>query len=132
MFLGVLAGLQGTAGQTTEGLRTVDEALQWCDSHGDRWYIAELHRVRAGLLMLRGEAEGDLRTALEWSHRQGAVAWELRAATSLASLLQSQGRSADALGCLQPVHARFTEGFATADLVAAKQRLDDLRAPGDH
>jgi predicted ATPase len=46
---------------------------------------------------------------------------------SLARLLRDQGGSADALALLQPVYGRFTEGFATADLRAAKALLDDLR-----
>ena len=56
----------------------------------------------------------------------GALAWELRAAASLARLLGDQGRIADATACLQPIYDRFTEGFGTADLIAAKQLLDDL------
>jgi predicted ATPase len=52
----------------------------------------------------------------------------LRAATSLARLLRKQGRPADAIACLQPIYDRFTEGFGTADLIAAKQLLDE---PGD-
>jgi predicted ATPase len=54
------------------------------------------------------------------------LSWELRAATSLARLLRDQGRSADATALLQPVYDRFTEGFATADLKAAKALIDDL------
>jgi predicted ATPase len=59
--------------------------------------------------------------------RQGALSWELRAAMSLARLLRDQGRSADALALLQPVYDRFTEGFDTADLQAAKALIDALR-----
>jgi hypothetical protein len=51
---------------------------------------------------------------------------ELRAAASLARLLRDQGRSADAMALLQPVYDRFTEGFDTADLKAAKSLLDEL------
>ena len=58
------------------------------------------------------------------------MSWELRAATSLARLLRDQGRSANASACLQPVYDRFTEGFGTADLIAAKRLLDDLRDAG--
>jgi predicted ATPase len=54
------------------------------------------------------------------------LSWELRAATSLARLIHSQGRDADAIACLNPVFGRFTEGFGTADLISAKQLLDDL------
>jgi predicted ATPase len=49
----------------------------------------------------------------------------LRTATSLARLLSQQGQRADAIACLEPVYSRFTEGFGTADLMAAKRILDD-------
>jgi predicted ATPase len=68
------------------------------------------------------------RQALDAARRQAALSWELRAATSLARLLRKQGRPADAIACLQPIYDRFTEGFGTADLIAAKQLLDE---PGD-
>jgi predicted ATPase len=85
------------------------------------------------LLLLQGmpgaaaAAEGYFRQALDWAGRQGALSWELRAATSLARLLSNQGRRADAAALLQPVYDQFTEGFATADLRAAMALLDDLR-----
>jgi predicted ATPase len=75
-------------------------------------------------------AEGLFRQALDWARRQGASSWELRAATSLARLLLSQRRSAHAMAVLQPVYDRFTEGFDTADLIAAKQLLDELSNSG--
>jgi len=58
------------------------------------------------------------------------LSWELRAATSFARLLRNQGRPADAIACLQPVYDRFTEGFGTGDLIAAKQLLDELSKAG--
>jgi predicted ATPase len=70
------------------------------------------------------------RQALDGAREQGALAWELRAATSLARLLRNQGRHVDAVACLQAVYARCTDGFGTADLIAAKQLLDDLGAAG--
>jgi predicted ATPase len=71
------------------------------------------------------------RQALDIAHQQGALSWELRAATSLARLLRDQRHPADAIACLRPVYDRFTEGFGTADLIAAKRLLDELdnRAP---
>jgi len=69
-------------------------------------------------------AEEHFRQSLDWARRQGALSWELRSATSLARLLCDQGRSADTLALLQPVYDRFTEGFDTADLKAAKTLLD--------
>jgi predicted ATPase len=69
-------------------------------------------------------AEGHFQQALDWARQQGALSWELRAATSLARLLNAQGRSADAIPLLQPVYDRFTEGFLDrSDLKAAKNLL---------
>jgi predicted ATPase len=78
----------------------------------------------------RPESADAFRRALDGAREHGALSWELRAATSLARLLRDQRRP-DAIACLQPVYDRFTEGFGTADLVAAKRLLDDLdnRAP---
>jgi predicted ATPase len=58
--------------------------------------------------------------------RQGALSWELRAATNLARLLRDQGHRAEAKALLQPVYDRFTEGFDTADLKAARALMDGL------
>jgi hypothetical protein len=51
---------------------------------------------------------------------------ELRAATSLALLWQSQGKRQDAYELLAPVYGWFTEGFDTADLIDANMLLDEL------
>jgi predicted ATPase len=74
--------------------------------------------------------EDVFRQALAGAREHGTLSWELRAATSLARLLRNQRRPADAHACLQPIFDRFTEGFGTADLIAAKQLLDDLGAAG--
>jgi len=71
-------------------------------------------------------AEDHLRAALDWAHRQDALSWELRAATSLARLRAKRGRTDEARQVLAPVYDRFTEGFETADLRAAKAMLDAL------
>ena len=72
-------------------------------------------------------AEDLFRQALDWGRRQGALSWELRAATSLSRLQSDRGNSNDALVLLQPVYDRFTEGFDTIDLKAAKLLLDSLQ-----
>jgi predicted ATPase len=72
-------------------------------------------------------AKGLFRQALDGARRHGAPSWELRAATSLARLRRDQGRPAEALALLQPVYNRFTEGFETPDLKAAKAVLDALQ-----
>jgi predicted ATPase len=63
---------------------------------------------------------------LDLARRQGARSWELRCATSLARLWRDQDRSNEACELLAPVYNRFTEGFATADLGAAKALLEEL------
>jgi predicted ATPase len=75
-------------------------------------------------------AEGLFRQALDWVRRQGALSWELRAATSLAQALRNQGRSANGVALLQPSYWRFTEWFDTADLSLGKQLLDEASTPG--
>jgi predicted ATPase len=64
---------------------------------------------------------------LGWARRQGALSWELRAATSLARMWRKQDRSQEARELLAPVYDRFIEGFETADLKAAKALLDNLQ-----
>jgi predicted ATPase len=130
--LGELAACLGEAGEVRQGLAIVDDALARCKTRDEGWYLAELLRIK-GELILKGDgfgaaarAEEEFLSALDWARRQGALSWELRAATSLAQLLRDQGRAADAAALLQPVYERFTEGFATADLKAATALLDDL------
>jgi predicted ATPase len=100
------------------------------------FYTPELLRLKGELSLLQGtpaaaETAKDLfRQALDEAHQQEMLAWELRAATSLARLLHKQGRHADAIVCLQPIYDRFAEGFGTADLIAAKRLLDELSAAG--
>jgi predicted ATPase len=95
--------------------------------------MAELLRIKGELLLLEGglnaaaAAEDHFRQAVDWARRQTALSWELRAATSLARLWRDQARRKRALELLVLVYDRFTEGFATADLRAAKALIDDLR-----
>jgi hypothetical protein len=129
----VTAEAFGRAGQIGDGLVLVEAAIDHCERTEERWVFAELLRVKGELLLLQGgssaaaTAEDHFQQALDWARRQGALSWELRAATSLARLLRDQVRSADALALLQPVYDRFTEGFDTADLKAAKALIDALQ-----
>jgi len=72
------------------------------------------------------KAEYTLKRSLAAAREQGALAWELRSATSLARLHQGAGRNADALLVLEPVYAQFTEGFGTDDLRSAATLLESL------
>jgi len=93
------------------------------------WCRAELLRQKGELLLLRDtpssvtDAEACFRLALDVARDQHALAWELRAGTSLARLWREQRRTTEARDLLAPIYQRFTEGFATSDLVTAKNLL---------
>ena len=124
-----LAEALGQAGRIAEGLAALGTGAEQFE---DSCFSPELIRLKGELTMQQnmpgaaGSAEALLRRALDGAREQGALSWELRAATSLARSLRLQGRSSDAITCLRPIYDRFTEGFGTADLIAAKQLLDDL------
>ena len=87
--------------------------------------------VRGELRIKLGQtemAETDFRDAIALAQKIKAKTWELRATTSLARLLASQGRRAEARAMLAEIYNWFTEGFGTADLKDAKSLLDDLNA----
>jgi tetratricopeptide (TPR) repeat protein len=73
------------------------------------------------------EAEALLQQSLSIARAQGALAWELRSATSLAQLWQRQMRYREALDLLNPIYQRFTEGYATPDLRKVHLLIDELR-----
>jgi predicted ATPase len=133
IFVSALAeGLAGV-GHVTQGIAAIDDALARSERDEERWYVPELLRVK-GELVLREDApdatsvaEDHFRQALHWARRQGALSWELRAATSLARLWRDQNRTKAAREILAPVYDRFTEGFETTDLKAAEWLLDRLR-----
>jgi predicted ATPase len=65
---------------------------------------------------------------MDMAGQQGALSWALRAALSLGRLKIDQGRPDDARALVEPLFDRFTEGFETADLRAARTMLDALGA----
>ncbi len=73
-----------------------------------------------------GEAGRCFLDAIDVARSQSAKSWELRAATRLARLWHSQGKTTEARDLLDPVYGWFTEGFDTADLKDAKALLDEL------
>ena len=126
-----LAGVHMRARQVPDGLDVLTEALSLVESTGERWFEAELHRVRGEVLLQSADpewarAEECFRQAITVAQGQQAKLWELRAATSLARLWRDQGRRVEAHDLLAPIYGWFTEGFDTADLKDAKSLLDEL------
>jgi class 3 adenylate cyclase/predicted ATPase len=118
-------------GHSEAGLQALGEAHTLVEQQEERWWEAEIHRLR-GVLLLRqmgprqAEAEAWLRRALDVARRQEAKSLELRAAMSLSRLWQQQGKRAEARELLAPIYGWFTEGFDTADLREAQALLQAL------
>jgi predicted ATPase/DNA-binding winged helix-turn-helix (wHTH) protein len=96
------------------------------------WCAPEILRIKGIRMRKSGDpdalraAEAVFLDSMDMARQQGALAWELRTATSLAQLFQEQGRIPEAQDVLGSVYANFREGFATQDLKAAKATLDGL------
>ena len=136
-YFALLADLDGRLGNCTEGLQRLDEALAVTEELGDRFYEAELHRLKGELTLLHhsemkgfaaGEAEAEAcyQRALQIARRQCAKPWELRAAISLARLWQQQDRRGEARAILSRTYEWFTEGLETKDLREARALLETM------
>jgi predicted ATPase len=130
-FCTVLADVAAHVGHTEDGLQALAEDYTLVEQQEERYWEAEVSRLR-GVLLLRqpgappAEAETWLQRALDVARRQEAKSLELRAAMSLGRLWQQQGKQAEARELLAPIYGWFTEGFDTADLQEAKALLEAL------
>jgi tetratricopeptide (TPR) repeat protein len=136
-FLTCLAVGYGGAGQVEEGLAAVAEALRLVKKNDERWYEAEVYRIKGELTLRQSriqrlassvekEAEAYFHKAIEIAQKQQAKSWELRTAMSLSRLWQQQGKIAEAYALLSELYGWFTEGFDTKDLQEAKALLESL------
>ena len=128
----LLAQAQGLAEAkgVEQALLTIHEALARIEQTKERWCLAEALRVRGELALQIGsqtDAESYFRQALKWARAQGALSWELRAATSLARLYKTQRRPAPGRAVLEPVLANFTEGLDSPDVTSAAGMLRILQ-----
>jgi class 3 adenylate cyclase/predicted ATPase len=150
----MLAEVCGKAGKPEDGFRLLVDSLTEVRQSGERWWEAELHRVKGELILQQEtkdwiletspfsphtsslnlqvsneaalEAEGDFRKALDIARRQKAKWLELRTALRLSRLWVRQGKREEGRALLAEIYHWFTEGFETADLLAAKALLDEL------
>jgi len=128
--LAQLAEAYRQGGQVADGLHVVTEALTLVEQTAERWWEAELHRLKGELLLAHSQDRREAETCFQDAHavarHQKAKSLELRAATSLSRLWQQQGKRSEARDLLAPIYGWFTEGFDTADLQEAKVLLDEL------
>jgi DNA-binding SARP family transcriptional activator len=131
-FLALLAESCLRVGEHDKGLGVVEEALTEAAARGEHFWDAELHRLRAELLLASSSdtvlGEAAFRGALEIARKQQAKALELRAAIGLARLLSRLGRPADAQELLAPLYGSFEQGLETPDLQAARIVLLELQS----
>jgi len=128
-----LAEAQALDGATREAFDTIELALK--TNTEELVFRPNAMSYRGALRLKLGQselAEADFRDAITMAQRMNAKAWELRAATSLASLWRDQGRRQQAYDLLAPVYGWFTEGFDTLDLTEAKALLEQLKPCASH
>jgi DNA-binding SARP family transcriptional activator len=129
-YLALLADVHLRAGQAEAGLEVIEEGLRCGRETNERWWDAELHRLRGALLQAAGadvsETAAALGRALEIARGQQARSFELRAASSLASLWARGPRREEGRGLLETVYRGFDEGLETPDLVRARELLAGL------
>lgn len=132
-FLALLAEARRKTGRTADALRALDEALEAAAAMRERFWEAEIHRLRGELLREGATrepdtAEDELRLALAIAKDQGARSLELRAAVSLARLLEERGARQEARELLSAARSGLHEGSGTADVLAADDLLRKLGA----
>ncbi|MBO0144602.1 winged helix-turn-helix domain-containing protein [Agrobacterium sp. Ap1] len=129
-FLGYLAEGLSSLGQYVEARSLVEAAISDSETTSELWCIAELYRLKGDVLRRGGEdldlVEQCYRYSIQLAETQDALSWELRATTSMARLIREQGDTARARAALASVYNRFTEGFDSADVVAAKTLLAEM------
>lgn len=118
-------------GQIEQSARLIADAIRLVDQSGDHLYMPELLRMKAKVLLHLPEPRAEqpkayLMQSLDLSRRQGATAWELRAAIDLAGLFAERGQRDEAKRWLQSALEGFAEGSETADITAASALLTTL------
>jgi tetratricopeptide (TPR) repeat protein len=135
-YLAWLAEGYRGVGQVDAGLEAIAEALRLVEKNDERFYEAEVYRIKGELTLAQSsaqrlesrisEAERCFLRAIEIAQEQQAKSLELRATVSLARLWQQQGKRTEAHRLLSEVYNWFTEGFDTKDLQEAKVLLNEL------
>ncbi|MBI3801911.1 MAG: hypothetical protein HY268_33685 [Deltaproteobacteria bacterium] len=149
-YLALLAEVYGKMDQTKKGLSVLAEALDVVDKTGERFYEADLYRLKGELALQKlsvasyqlsvtstqhtqhlapntqSEAEACFHKAMDIARKQSAKSLELRAVMSLSRLWQQQGKTKEAHEMLSETYNWFTEGFDTKDLQEAKALLEEL------
>jgi predicted ATPase len=134
-LLRALAEGLAACGQSAEAIATIDGALVRVEASGDAYQLPDLLRARGEILANCAQpdltrAQDVLLEAIACARQQSALGWELRAAVPLARLWLRLGRRTEARALLGDVLQRFTEGFCTVPVQAARELLRDIQVEG--
>ncbi len=108
-------------------------ALERAETGAAGWSAPELLRVKAEKMLSNPTAdiravEALLGKAIDMARKQGALAWELRAAMSLARVATRRGQRTDAVILLEALLHRCGPGGLNRDVATAAKLLQELRA----
>jgi predicted ATPase/DNA-binding winged helix-turn-helix (wHTH) protein len=129
-FVSELSQALAALGQLPQALKVLHETIASIEPEGGTFDMPELLRLRGELEARGGDieaAEESLAASVALAEQQGALSWRLRTEMSFATLRRQQGM-AKPLEVLAQTYARFSEGFDTADLKAARRMLDETVA----
>lgn len=131
MLLGLEAGACLRAGRTAAGLALVDQVIGIMGAGEGTSLLPGYQVMKGDLLAAAGDpAAGDwYRQAFDRAGRIGARLPQLRAAIRLYRLAGGGSERERAVEALAAVYASFTEGFATPDLVEAREVLGRAATP---
>ena len=130
-YSALLAELYGRIDEDDRALELLALALDTIETSQERWFEAEVHRLRGEHRARRAPdhlepAIEDLREAMEVARRQGATLYELRAATTLAELLLGAGASDDAREALAPFSDWLGAQPPLPDVERARRAVEQL------
>jgi predicted ATPase len=131
IFWSHLSSAYAQLGQFDDAWRCIGEAMTAVETTKERWYEAEINRIRGEVALKLpqlgpSQAEAYFERALTVARAQQAKSWELRAAMSMARLWRGRAKRNEARDLLAPVYSGFTEGFDTYDLREAKALVHEL------
>ncbi len=126
-----LAEASLTSGDAAAAEMALQEAFAFVDRSGERFWLADLHRVQGQVALKRPEAdrtwaEACFLKAIEIARSQEARMLELRAATDLARLRRDTGSNDDPRALLEPILARIEGGETTRDVRNARALLAEM------
>jgi predicted ATPase/DNA-binding winged helix-turn-helix (wHTH) protein len=133
-FISELAVSLAKQDERAEALALVDESIAAQLAARRPLHLPALFLTK-GLVLLSGgspenaSAQECLEEAMLLAGQQSALSFELRAGLALGQLWIDRGQIRRAHGLITPVYNRFTEGFATPDLILARRMLEQTSTP---